>query len=85
MTDTENRGGCFHRFNHRDGEAEVEVVSQTTETIIPIEYTMKKWVDNFESYLKSAMSYCGKRTLEEFVGNVRTEVMSENSVNSINK
>ena len=37
MTDTENRGGCFHRFNHRDGEAEVEVVSQTTETIIPIE------------------------------------------------
>ena len=37
MTDTENRGGCFHRFNHRDGEAEVEIVSQTTETIIPIE------------------------------------------------
>lgn len=37
MTDTENRGGCFHRFNHRDGEAEIEVVSQTTETIIPIE------------------------------------------------
>ena len=31
------------------------------------------------------MSYCGKRTLEEFVGKVQTEVMSENSINSINK
>ena len=41
MTDTENRGGCFHRFNHRDGEAEVEVVSQTTETIIPSEHAAK--------------------------------------------
>ena len=59
--------------------------TEGNETIIPVEYTMKEWVDNFESYLKSAMSYCGKRTLEEFVGNVRIEVMSENSVNSINK
>ena len=59
--------------------------TEGNETIIPVEYTMKEWVDNFESYLKSAMSYCGKRTLKEFVGNVRTEVMSENSVNSINK
>lgn len=37
MKETEKREDCFHRFNHRDGEAEVEVVSQTTETIIPIE------------------------------------------------
>lgn len=59
--------------------------TEGNETIIPIEYTMKEWIDNFESYLKSAMSYCGKRTLKEFVGNVRTEVMSGDSVNSINK
>ena len=37
MKKTEKREDCFHRFNHRDGEAEVEIVSQTTETIIPIE------------------------------------------------
>ena len=37
MKETEKREDCFHRFNHRDGEAEVEIVSQTTETIIPIE------------------------------------------------
>ena len=59
--------------------------TEGNETIIPVEYTMKEWVDNFESYLKSAMSYCGKRTLKEFIGKVRTGVMSSNSVNSINK
>ena len=59
--------------------------TEGNETLIPVEYTMEEWIDNFESYLKSAMSYCGKRTLEEFVGNVRTEVMSGDSVNSINK
>ena len=60
-------------------------VTEGNETIIPVEYTMEEWVNNFESYLKSAMSYCGKRTLEEFVGKVQTEVMSGDSVNSINK
>ena len=59
--------------------------TEGNETLIPVEYTMEEWVNNFEAYLKSAMSYCGKRTLEEFVGNVRTEVMSGDSVNSINK
>lgn len=59
--------------------------TEGNETLIPVEYTMKEWIDNFESYLKSAMSYCGKRTLEEFVGKVKTEVMSGDSVNSINK
>ena len=37
MNETETRENCFHRFNHRDGEAEIEIVSQTTETVIPIE------------------------------------------------
>ena len=37
MNETEKRDQCYHRFNHRDGEADIEVVSKTTETIIPIE------------------------------------------------
>lgn len=37
MKDTEKRESCFHRFNHRDGDAEIEVVGQKTETIVPIE------------------------------------------------
>ena len=59
--------------------------TEGNETTVPVEYTMEEWVDNFKSYLRSTMSYCGKRTLEEFVGKVQTEVMSGDSVNSINK
>lgn len=59
--------------------------TEGNETIIPVEYTMEEWVSNFTAYLKSTMSYCGKRTLSEFIGKVQTEIMSENSINSINK
>lgn len=31
-----------------------------------IEYKLSKWVDNFEDYLKSAMSYTNSKNLEEF-------------------
>jgi IMP dehydrogenase/GMP reductase len=35
-----------------------------------VEYKLDSWTENFIDYLKSAMSYTGKRTLEEFTGNV---------------
>ena len=31
-----------------------------------VEYTIGKWIENFEDYLKSAMSYTNSRNLEEF-------------------
>lgn len=31
-----------------------------------VEYTLEQWVDNFESYLRSAMSYVNANTLTEF-------------------
>lgn len=31
-----------------------------------VEYTLAQWMDNFHSYLRSAMSYCGCTNLEEF-------------------
>ena len=31
-----------------------------------VEYTLKQWVDNEESYLRSAMSYTNSKTLEEY-------------------
>ena len=33
-----------------------------------IEYTLGHWIENFEDYLKSAMSYCNATTLEDFIG-----------------
>lgn len=47
-------------------------VLKTSEGVVrhrPVEYTLEQWVDNFESYLRSAMSYVNARTLEEFQNN----------------
>ncbi len=33
-----------------------------------VEYTLEQWTNNFNDYLKSNMSYCGARTLKEYVG-----------------
>lgn len=52
---------------------------------ITIEYTMSGWVENFTHYLKSAMSYCGKRDLKDFIGNVNIVKISNNASNAFNK
>lgn len=39
----------------------------------------------FSHYLRSAMSYCGKGTLDEFVGNVELRVMSPNAAKQYNQ
>ena len=31
-----------------------------------VEYTIEQWTENFTDYLKSAMSYTGSKTLDEF-------------------
>ena len=33
-----------------------------------VEYNLSQWTENFEDYLRSCMSYCGARNLEEFIG-----------------
>ena len=50
-----------------------------------VEYTLQGWTDNFISYLKSAMSYTGKKELPHFIGGVKTNLISENSFNRFNK
>lgn len=47
-------------------------VLKTAEGVVryrPVEYTLTGWLDNFESYLRSAMSYVDAKTLEEFIDN----------------
>jgi GMP reductase len=50
-----------------------------------VEYNLPQWVENFEDYLRSCMSYCGVRTLEEFIGNVEWEFISYNSLKRFQK
>jgi len=48
------------------------------------QYTLSGWVDNFDSYLRSAMSYCDARTLREFKEKAICQVISPNSSSQIN-
>ena len=50
-----------------------------------VEYTLEGWVQNFESYLRSAMSYTGKKELSQFIGRVQTNFISQNSFKRIDK
>lgn len=52
--------------------------------ILEIEYTLSGWVDNFNSYLRSAMSYTDSRDLNDFKYS-RCQVVSETTSVGINK
>ena len=44
-----------------------------------VEYTLNGWIENFEHYLKSAMSYTNSKTLQDFIGNVSIINITNNS------
>lgn len=50
-----------------------------------VEYTLEGWCENFTDYLKSAMSYTDSRKLEDFIGEVKWETISQNSYLRFNK
>ena len=50
-----------------------------------VDYTLGGWCENFNDYLKSAMSYTNSRKLSDFIGEVKWEVISQNSFNRFNK
>jgi len=35
-----------------------------------VEYTLEQWTENFKDYLRSAMSYCNAKILDDFIGKV---------------
>lgn len=48
------------------------------------EYTLSGWAENMRDYLRSAMSYCDSRTLDEFKNKATCQVISPNSSKKIN-
>jgi IMP dehydrogenase/GMP reductase len=51
----------------------------------PVEYTIGQWTENFEDYLRSAMSYTNSKNLKEFIGQVKVEQISQNAYIRFNK
>ena len=50
-----------------------------------VEYTLPQWVENFEHYLRSAMSYAGAHNLDEFIGKVNFVQITDNAYKRFNK
>lgn len=50
-----------------------------------VEYTLEKWVENFEDYLRSAMSYSDAKTLNDFIGQVEIINITDNAYNRFKK
>lgn len=52
---------------------------------LPVEYTIKQWVENFKDYLVSAMSYTNSFNLEQFKNETQLVKITYNAYNSFNK
>ena len=52
---------------------------------LPVKYTLKGWVENMVSYLRSAMSYTDCKTLDEFIGKPDLIINSISEINAVNK
>lgn len=46
---------------------------------VPVSYTLPQWVDNFESYLKSAMSYTDFKDIYDFIGGPKLVPMTSSA------
>jgi len=66
------------------GKTELKT-SEGVSRMQPVEYTLEGWVENFKSYLSSAMSYSNAATLQEFIGNAKWNIISTNSLNRFKK
>jgi len=79
----------FRGMSTKDAQKSMgKTVLKTSEGVTriqPVEYTLDKWVENFESYLKSAMSYSNAKDLHSFIGQAKWNLITEGSFNRFNK
>lgn len=50
-----------------------------------VEYTLEQWTQNFEDYLKSAMSYCNAKTLDDFIGKAKYIFITQEAIKRFQK
>lgn len=59
--------------------------SEGTQHFMKIQYTLKQWSENMDSYLRSAMSYTDCNNLQEFTSGDVNLVVSTTTQNTVNK
>lgn len=77
--------GMSSKSVQKDWGRDTLKTSEGIDKMVLVEYTYVQWVSNFKDYLRSAMSYTGCTTLEEFIGNVEVIQISNNAYNRFAK
>lgn len=54
-------------------------------SMMKVQHTLQQWTENMIDYLKSAMSYCGAKTLSDFIGQPDIIINSPGTMLSVNK
>jgi hypothetical protein len=79
----------FYGMASKEGQIALNgAKTKTSEGIkktLPVLYTMHSWSTNFMDYLRSAMSYVGVTTLEDFKTYSTVIINSQNAVSAVNK
>lgn len=78
------RGMSTKEVQKKWGKTEIK----TSEGVVryrKVEYTLSQWLQNFEDYLRSAMSYSNANTLAEFIGYAETIRITDNAYNRFKK
>lgn len=68
-----------------DRFGKVKANPEGTSVMVSVDTTLKELTDKFEAALRSAMSYCGAKTLDDFIGKVKYEYMSPDEFRAYNK
>jgi len=63
----------------------VPKTSEGVAKMLDCKYTLRQWTENFIDYLRSAMSYTGCRSLEQFKYKTKLIVNSTTAIGSVNK
>ena len=50
-----------------------------------VEYHLDGWINNFEHYLRNAMSYAGSDNLDDFIGKANIIQITEKAYDRFNK
>ena len=79
----------FYGMASKQGMKDLHLDNHTAEGIvkyIPIKYdSLHQWASNMKDYLRSAMSYCNVKRLQDFIGTPKVTIISNNAKNAINK
>jgi len=78
------RGMSTKEVQRKWGKAKL-VTSEGITRFRKIKYNLSTWVENFEDYLRSAMSYSGAKNLQEFIENSEWVFITNNSLKRYKK